>query len=304
MDIETRKQAQARTILITGATAGIGRHGALYLARAGHHVIATGRNPAALAELAAAAGGLHLDVVRLDVTDAASIAGAVTEVERLTGGRGIDTLINNAGFGTAAAVTDLSDADVRAQYETNVFGLLAVTRAFLPQLGANRDARVINVSSIGGRVTIPFLGVYSSTKYAVESLSDALRFELGALGIRVVLVEPGPVRSNFSDRSAAAGYLDGDSAFAPAYRRYQRLRHTTDRMAADPVVVSRALLRAATARRPRARYVAPFSSRIVLGLARALPTWLVDAVLRRAGGLTPRQLRAGASERLAGSAAS
>src|SRR3954468_21029938 len=183
----------SKTVLITGATAGIGRTTALHLARLGHHVIASGRKPTELARLAAEARGLAgtLDVPPLDVTQASSIAAAVVEVTRLTGERGLDALINNAGFGVLGPTSEISDAEMRRQYDTNVFGLMNVTRAFLPRMRERGAGRIITVSSIGARITLPYFGVYNSTKYAVESLSDALRFELRAFGIDVVLIEPG-----------------------------------------------------------------------------------------------------------------
>src|SRR4051812_16541747 len=146
-----------QTILVTGATSGIGRHAALYLAKRGHRVFASGRNDKALAALMsspeAVAAGTGLETVQLDVTDAASIARARQIVHERTGGRGLDVLVNNAGFGVLGPTELITEADMRAQYETNVFGLMAVTRAFLPDMRARRSGRIINVSSLGGRYT-------------------------------------------------------------------------------------------------------------------------------------------------------
>src|SRR5688572_1176943 len=152
------------TILITGATSGIGRHAALHLARAGHRVIASGRRAAVLADVVAESGGAITPLV-LDVDDAASIARATTEVEALTDGRGLDVLVNNAGYATVGALAELSDAHLRAQFETNVFGLMAVTRAFLPAMVARGRGRVLNVSSVSGRIPAPLLGAYHGSKY-------------------------------------------------------------------------------------------------------------------------------------------
>jgi NAD(P)-dependent dehydrogenase (short-subunit alcohol dehydrogenase family) len=283
-----------QTILITGATAGIGRHAALYLARRGHHVIASGRNREALVALATEAAGARLDVVRLDVTDAASIAEAAAEVARLTDGRGPDALINNAGYGMAVPVDVMTDADVRAQYETNVFGLLAVTRAFVPGMRARGRGRIINVSSVGGRMTVPFLGVYNSTKYAVESLSNAMRYELQPFGIRVSLIEPGAIRTNFATRTldGTDRYRGADSPYAEAFPVYDRLLALADKIAPGPECVARAMERALTARRPRARYVTPFSNRLLLAMLAILPTRLVDWVFGRLTGLTRKRLAA------------
>src|SRR5687768_1474346 len=170
MNVHSRRRAtmststtttQTKTILITGATSGIGRDAALYLARRGYRVFATGRREDVLAQLRRDADGLPLETIVLDVTDATSIAAAKRTVDTKTNGRGIDVLVNNAGYGTAAPTEMLTDEDLRAMFETNVFGLMAVTRAFLPQMRDRGEGRIINVSSIGGRFTFPFFGGYN-----------------------------------------------------------------------------------------------------------------------------------------------
>jgi short-subunit dehydrogenase len=283
-------------VLITGATAGIGRHAALHLAARGFHVIATGRRAEALAELAAEAEGT-LTPLRLDVTDAASIAGAAEVVDRVTSGHGVDVLVNNAGFGDIAPAEMMSDADLRAQFETNVFGLMAVTRAFLPRMRERGAGRIINVGSLGGTFTLPLFGGYNATKYAVESLSDALRLELRPFGIQVSIIEPGPIKTHFSTRSldASAKHDQDDSPYAPVVRRFMALTARTDRMAPGPIATSRAIHHAASSRRPRARYKLTLSSRLTVALMRALPTRWSDAILRRIVGLTRKNLAAGAA---------
>jgi len=282
----------SKTVLITGATAGIGRTTALHLARLGHHVIASGRKPTELARLAAEGRGLAgtLDVLPLDVTEPSSIAAAVVEVARLTGERGLDVLINNAGFGVLGPTSEISDAEMRRQYETNVFGLMNVIRAFLPGMRARRAGRIINVSSLGGRVTLPYFGVYNSTKYAIESLSDALRYELAAFGIDVVLIEPGVIRTSF-EATAAAG-LDGFAAtpYGRALAHYETMSKAADRFAANPIVVARAIARAVEVRRPAARYVTPRLNSMAVWLSAILPTRAWDWAMRRVGYLTPAGL--------------
>lgn len=279
-------------ILITGATSGIGRHAALWLARRGHHVLATGRNQAALTQLAGEAGdeALSLDALRLDVTDADSIAACRQQVLRLTDGHGVDVLVNNAGYGQGGAVLDLSDARVRAQYDTNVFGLLAVTRAFAPDMVARGTGRIINVSSIGGLLAMPLFGVYTSSKFAVEALSDALRVELAPSGVQVVLVEPGAINTNFNatlqDRADSAG------AWAQASKVGLEAIPAVERIAGRPEHISRVLTRIVEGRRVRARYIAPFRFAVVAHVARLLPSWVRDTFfslafrLRRAPALT------------------
>ncbi|HMV68592.1 MAG TPA: SDR family oxidoreductase [Myxococcota bacterium] len=282
-----------RVILITGATAGIGRHAALGLARRGHHVIATGRKADALAALKAEAGGVRLDVVTLDVNDPASIQAAYTEVQRLTAGRGVDALINNAGYGQMGAVLDVADDAVHAQFDTNVHGLLRVTRAFAPDMIRRGSGRILNVSSVGGRMVFPMAGVYHATKYAVEALSDALRLELAPHGVQVVVIEPGAIRTRFGETAVASlGHAaPASSPWGPAYAITDAVMSRYESLAPDPTAVTHAMATAIESARPRARYVAPWYNTLMIAVATRLPTWLFDLVLRAPFGLTASRLR-------------
>lgn len=279
-----------QTILITGATSGIGRHAALHLAKQGHRVIATGRRAHALEELRAEADGLELHTLRLDVTDAASIEQSVADVDELTQGYGVDVLVNNAGYGQTGAVLDVSLDRLRAQYETNVFGVVEVTRAFVPAMIRRGAGKVINVTSIGGRTTFPLLGVYTSSKYAVESLSDALRGELAPFGVRVVLVEPGAIRTGFNDTASSS--FDAEtvsSPWSPVYAHADELFAAFESVAPDPTPVSRTLASIVRSRRPSARYVTPWRNTFAVWMMTLAPAWLADAIIGRLVGLT-RQL--------------
>jgi short-subunit dehydrogenase len=304
--------SNAKTVLITGATAGIGRITALHLAMLGHHVIATGRKAAELATLRAEAevelsklatdrsgGGTSLcarpapgkiDTMLLDVTSLASITAAAQAVDELTGGRGVDVLVNNAGFGVLGPTSEIGDDEMRRQYDTNVFGLMNVTRAFLPKMMERRAGRVINISSLGGRVTLPYFGVYNSTKFAVESLSDALRYELRPFGIDVVLIEPGVIRTNFE--ATATSNLGGlaHTPYHAALGKYEQLSKLANRFASDPIVVAKAIGRAVNARRPSARYIAPLSNTFVILFARVFPTRMWDWAMRKVAFLSEKSL--------------
>jgi NAD(P)-dependent dehydrogenase (short-subunit alcohol dehydrogenase family) len=300
-----------KTILITGATAGIGRHAALELVRLGHRVIATGRREGALAELAEEAsvcasvqgelrgaqrarriGGGTLHGIRLDVTNEADVKRVAAEIDALTDGHGVDVLVNNAGYGQMGPLETVTDAELRKQYDTNVFGLMNVTRAFVPKMRERGEGRVINVGSIGGRVTFPLMGAYNSTKYAVESLSDALRNELAPFGVKVSIVEPGPIRTEFNERAMETidrSAVDG-TPYAPIVARADAIRARFDERAAGPAVTTRAIVHAALAKRPRIRYVVPFSSAVMLSVLAFLPTRLVDALMRAIAGLSRKKL--------------
>ena len=171
-------------VLVTGASSGIGRAAAVEFARRGHLVFAAARREEVLADLASATP--NIEAVGLDVTDTDSVRHAWAKIEASTGGAGLDVLVNNAGFALTGPVELLSDEDVRRQFATNVFGLLTMTRTVLPAMRARGTGRIINISSLVGRTSVPFMGVYGATKYAVEALSDALRQEVAGFGIKVV----------------------------------------------------------------------------------------------------------------------
>ena len=284
--------SNTKIVFITGATAGIGRTTALHLVELGHHVIASGRKAAELTRLETEALGRggKLDVVTLDVTSAESIAGALAAVSALTDGKGPDVLINNAGFGVLGPTSEISDAEMRRQYETNVFGLMNVTRAFLPRMIERRAGRIINISSVGGRITLPYFGVYNSTKYAVEALSDALRYELRPFGIDVALIEPGVIRTNFESTAATNLHELTSGAYRGALAKYETMSKSADRFASNPIVVAKAIARAVGARRASARYVTPRSTHFVLWLSTILPTSVWDWSMRKIGFLNPETL--------------
>ncbi len=197
-----------QTVLVTGSSSGIGKATARRFQSAGWNVIATMRSPDAATELAALDRVL---VVRLDVTDAASIKAAVAAgIDRF--GR-IDALVNNAGYGAYGPLEAFDMAGIRRQFDTNVIGLLEVTKAVLPGLRAQGSGTIVNISSIGGRIAFPLGALYHGTKFAVEGLSEALHYELAAVGVRVKIIEPGLVATDFGGRSF--DFRPGD---IPAYR--------------------------------------------------------------------------------------
>lgn len=194
---ESTKTAQ-RVWFITGSSAGFGRLLAEEVLKSGDKVVATARNLDKVIDLEKKYPQTA-KALALDVTDAGQVDAAVTET-LATFGR-VDVLVNNAGYGVAGAIEEVSEAEFMPMFETNVFGLLRVTRAFLPQLRKQRSGHILNLSSIGGLIASPGLGYYSSTKFAVEALSESLAAELAPLGIKVTIIEPGPFRTDFLGRS-------------------------------------------------------------------------------------------------------
>ena len=190
---------KSRTWFITGASTGFGRLLAEEVLKNGGKVVATARKLDNVADLEAKYPE-RAQALTLDVTDAGQVDSAVTQAFAKFGQ--IDVLVNNAGYGVAGAIEEVSEAEFLPMFEANVFGLLRVTRAFLPYLRKQRGGHILNLSSIGGLIASPGLGYYSSTKFAVEALSESLAAELAPLGIRVTIIEPGPFRTDFLGRSS------------------------------------------------------------------------------------------------------
>ena len=275
------------TVLITGATAGIGKATALRLAGQGHHVIATGRNIAGLEQLKRGAKG-RVDTLALDVASDTSVATASREAMTLAGSGGIDTVINNAGYALAGPLESVGDAELKAQFETNVFGPMRVIRAFLPGMRERKRGRIINISSVVGRIALPFFGPYNSSKHAIEALSDTLRNELKAFGIDVVIVAPGSISTGLSDseRKVLEDYAAAGSPYAAQIKKVLAFHKDVEPNASKPEIVAKAIVRAVEAKRPRARYVVPFlPNRALIALAEFLPTEASDALIQGLTGM-------------------
>ena len=273
--------AAQRTALVTGASSGIGRATAIELARRGFTVYAAARREEALADLASTAPNVR--PVAMDVTDPASVRQGWAKIDADTGGAGVDVLVNNAGFALSGPVEVLTGADVERQFNTNVLGLLDVTRVALPAMRARRAGRIINISSVVGRTTFPGMGVYGATKYAVEALSDALRLEVARFGIKVVIIEPGFVATGIG---SAADATAGAAHAVPA--DYTRMlaageRYLSAQIAGGvaPERVAATIADAAEHRRPKLRYLVPGSARAVVMLLTSLPGRMADGMKLR-----------------------
>ena len=262
-------------VLITGCSTGIGRATALRLAGAGHVVYATARHEAALAGLAEAGCSL----LELDVTDEASMQAAVDRVVADHGAVG--ALVNNAGYSQSGAVETVSPEELRRQFKTNVFGLTRMCQLVLPGMRAAGRGRIVNVSSMGANFTFPGGGVYHATKYAVEAISDALRFEVKGFGVDVVIIQPGLIRSEFA--TAAARQVDaGDGPYAAFNAAVAR--STKDvyekgplaRFGGEPDAVAVAIEAAITSPRPKIRMRVTPSARLLIGQRRVLSDGLWD----------------------------
>src|SRR4051812_2118287 len=267
---------QARTVLITGCSSGIGRATAERLAGNGYTVYATARRPESIDDLAAKG----CKTLALDVTDEGSMKAAVAEVGT------VDALVNNAGYSQSGAAESVRMDDVRKQFETNVFGLLRMCQLVLPGMREQGFGRIVNISSMGGKVVFPGGGLYHATKFAVEALSDAMRFEVEGFGVGVAIVEPGLIRTSFGE--AAVGSIHegtdegpyGDFNSAVAATTAGAYDGPLARFAgAGPEAVAKTIERAISARRPRTRYPVTASARIMMAQHAILPDRVWDRVV-------------------------
>jgi NAD(P)-dependent dehydrogenase (short-subunit alcohol dehydrogenase family) len=271
----------SKAVLITGCSTGIGRATALRLAHAGWKVYATARRPETLAELADAG----CETLALDVTDEQSMQSAVAHVEAAAGAGGV--LVNNAGYSQSGAIETVPLDSVRRQFETNVFGLVRLTQLVLPKMREQRWGKIVNLGSMGGRLSFPGGGHYHATKHALEAISDAMRYELRGFGIDVTLLEPGLITTEFGETataSMAAVEIDGDDPYATfnatvgavtkgAYEGPMRL------LGGGPDRAAKTIERTLERRNPPARITITPSAKVTLALRRVLPDRVWEAAM-------------------------
>lgn len=268
-----------QVILVTGCSSGIGRATAIEAAARGHRVFASARNPNDLAELERPP---RLEGLRLDVTDSSSIRAAIEQVASRAGR--LDALVNNAGYAQYGAVEDVTEEQWRAQFDANLFGAIETTRAALPLMRRSGGGTLVMVSSVGGRLVIPFAAPYCVSKHALEALADALRVELSAFGIRTVVVEPGPIETRFDERarSLITPLLGRPGPYRELYAGAERAMDGDFQRGKRPAsAVARVIIDAIESRRPRPRYRVTSMARTLIPLSRLLPSRWIDGLLRR-----------------------
>jgi NAD(P)-dependent dehydrogenase (short-subunit alcohol dehydrogenase family) len=273
--------ATSDVVLITGASSGIGRACAVHLARRGFTVYATSRRDAADPCLELRAGlppDVRLEACTLDVDDDASVRAAVGRILD-TEGR-IDAVVHCAGFGIGGAVEDAEDGEASRIVNTNVLGALRVCRAVLPAMRRQGTGRLLVITSIAGRIALPFQGLYSATKFALEGLCESLSMEVRSHGVRVVLIEPGDFRTGFTDRRVRAARAGEKSAYQAAFERTLAVVEADERGASTPEPIARLVERVLGARSPRLRYtIGPLPQRLAVHLKKVLPGRSFERVL-------------------------
>jgi NAD(P)-dependent dehydrogenase (short-subunit alcohol dehydrogenase family) len=262
----------SKAVLITGCSTGIGRATAERLADGGWTVYATARRPDTIADL----HEKGCKTLPLDVTDETSMREAVGAVEAAEGAVGV--LVNNAGYSQSGAVESVKLEDIRAQFETNVFGLVRMCQLVLPGMRRQGWGKIVNVSSMGGRLTFPGGGIYHGTKHAVEAISDALRFEVRGFGVDVIVIEPGLIKTQFAE--AAVNKIETGTADNGPYAEFNAAVAASTagvydgplgKLGGGPETVARTIEKAISKRRPRTRYPVTPSARMILGIHTVLP---------------------------------
>jgi NADP-dependent 3-hydroxy acid dehydrogenase YdfG len=271
----------SRIVLITGCSSGIGHATASHLNERGWSVYATARRPEAIADLAEAG----CRTLALDVTDEASMQAAVDQV---TADGPLGALVNNAGYSQSGAIESVEMDSIRRQFETNVFGLIRMCQLVLPGMREAGAGRIVNISSMGGRLTFPGGGIYHATKHAVEAISDALRFEVHGFGVDVVCIEPGLITTEFGN-AALGSIAEGAASEGPYAEFNARVGAMTAgvyesgalaKLGGGPEVVARKIERALTSRRPRPRYKVTASAHLAIAQRRLVSDRMWDAMMR------------------------
>ncbi len=269
------ENAESKVILITGARTGIGNACARVLSAQGHRVYGTSRAPSSTD-----ATDLGFKLIRMDVDN----AGSVTEgVEGILAEAGrLDVVVNNAGFGYGGAVEDSSVAEAEALFETNFFGVLRVCRAVLPHMRERRQGLIVNISSIGGLMGLPFQGLYSASKFAVEGLTTSLRMEVKPFGVRVVLIEPGDIRTSFTANRRPTLATQERAIYREQYTKALARIEADEQGGPAPEIVARALVRIMNRRSPKPRYiVGPFYEQVAVWASHVLPGGLFEWLIMK-----------------------
>jgi NAD(P)-dependent dehydrogenase (short-subunit alcohol dehydrogenase family) len=267
----------SKTVLITGASSGIGRATAVLFQQKGWNVAATMRTPEKEKELAQLPNVL---CVRLDVTDSASIDAAIKATLAKFGS--IDAVVNNAGYGLVGAFEASTEEQIKRQFDTNVFGIMNVVRAILPYFRGRRAGIIANVTSMGGRITFPLYSLYHGTKWAAEGFSEALQHEVLPFGIKIKIIEPGPIKTDFYDRSMDVMKKDGLTAYDGYINKAMPNMQKSGATGASPEVVAKTIYKAVTDGSGNLRYASDATAKMLLLLRWLLPDGWFNGIVRKA----------------------
>jgi NADP-dependent 3-hydroxy acid dehydrogenase YdfG len=263
-----------KTVFITGSSAGIGKSAAIYFQQKGWNVVATMRSPEQENQLNELPNTI---VLKLDVTNPENITEAIASAVKKFGK--IDVLINNAGYALTGPFEEATEAQIKKQFDTNVFGLMNMCRAILPHFRANNGGTIINVASVGGRVAFPFYSLYHSTKWAVEGFTESLQHELKPFNIKVKIIEPGPIKTEFYSRSMDHSSTDGSSVYEKIYRNCLKNMQSFIDNGSSSKVVAKSIFAAADSNSNKLRYAVGGGASMMLMLRKIFPDKIFNKII-------------------------
>jgi len=263
-----------KTVLVTGASAGIGKATAILLAQSGYNVYGAARRIEKMEDLK----DYGIKPIGLDVTKEESISTCVEQIFKEAGS--IDILVNNAGFGAYGAIEDVSMQDAKYQLEVNVFGAMRLTQLVLPGMRQNKYGKVVNISSVGGKIAFPFGGWYHASKFAIEALSDAMRIEVKEFGIDVIVIEPGGTKSEWGGIAVESLIrVSGKTAYARLVTAFQKSFTQMAEHLPEPIVIAELIKKGIEARKPKTRYIGGYMAKPILFLRKILSDRMLERLI-------------------------
>lgn len=264
----------AKIVLVTGASAGIGKATAIYLAQSGYQVYGAARRTEKMQDLKA----YDIKPVALDITKEESITACVEQIIKEAGS--IDVLVNNAGFGSEGAIEDVPIKDAKYQMDVNVFGAMRLTQLVLPIMRQNKYGKIVNISSVGGKIALPLGGWYHASKFAMEALSDAIRMEVKPFGIDVIVIEPGGIKSEWGDIAMESLVrVSGSSAYKEMVKGAQKSFKQTENNNSEPIVIAKLIKKGIEANKPKTRYAGGSMAKLLLFLRSTLSDKMLDRLI-------------------------
>ena len=264
----------AKIVLVTGASAGIGKATAILLAQNGYNVYGAARRLEKMQDLKA----YGIKPIALDITEDESIVTCVEQIFKEAGS--IDVLVNNAGFGLEGAIEDVTMQDAKYQMEVNVFGSMRLAQLVLPKMRQNKYGKIVNISSVGGKIALPLGGWYHASKFAIEALSDTMRMEVKQFGIDVIVIEPGGVKSEWGDIALKnLARISGNTAYKEMVKGADKSFRKTEDKNAEPIVIAKLVKQGIEANNPKTRYAGGFMAKPLLFLKNILSDKMLERII-------------------------
>ena len=264
----------AKTVLVTGASAGIGKETAILLAQKGYNVYGAARRIEKMQDLK----NYGIKPIALDITKDESVTACVEQIFKEAGS--IDILVNNAGFGSYGAIEDVTMQDAKYQLEVNVFGAMRLTQLVLPKMRQNKYGKIVNISSVGGKIAFPLGGWYHASKFAIEALSDAMRFEVKQFGIDVIVIEPGGTKSEWGEIAVESLMrVSGKTAYGEFVTAFQKSFKQMAINVPGPIVIAKLIKKSIEAKKPKTRYIGGYMAKPMLFLRNILSDKMLERVI-------------------------